>query len=141
MSLIDSISQAIANMEGFYKAGSIAQRQNNPGNLRSWGSYPVENGYVKFPDPATGWGALNRQVSLNIDRGLTLNEFFGGKPGVYPGYSPATDSNDPRGYAVYVASRTGIDPSIPLNSLTGESPGNPTKPLPVKKSPGRGRRA
>lgn len=133
MGLVDSISQAIATMEGFFSSGTVAQRQNNPGNLRSWGSYPVQNGYVVFPDAQTGWSALNRQVQLNIERGLTLQEFFGGKPGVYPGYSPGSDGNDPRGYAQYVAGQTGIDPTTPLNSVTrGESPPNPTRPRPGK---------
>ncbi len=117
MSLTDSISQAIATMEGFYTAGSIAQRNNNPGNLRSWGSNPVVDGYAKFPTVADGWAALNQQVNLNISRGLSLYEFFGGKPGVYAGYSPSADANNPQAYAVFVAGRVGIDPSVPLNSI------------------------
>lgn len=119
MSLIDSISQAIATMEGFYKAGSISQRQNNPGDLRSWGSYPVVNGYVQFPDAATGWAALNQQVQLNINRGLTLEEFFGGKPGIYGGYAPAADSNQPSVYAQFVGTQAGIPVDVPLNQIGG----------------------
>lgn len=117
MSLPDSISQAIAHMEGFYSPGTIAQRQNNPGNLRSWGTYPVVNGYVQFPDAAAGWSALNQQVNLNISRGLTLQEFFGGKPGVYDGYAPSADANNPKSYAQYVAGQVGIDPTVPLSQL------------------------
>ena len=118
MSVTQQIAEAIAQMEGFYQPGSIAQRQNNPGNLRSWGSYPVVNGYVQFPDVASGWQALYQQVDLNISRGLSLEEFFGGKPGVYPGYAPGSDSNDPAGYAQFVSSRTGIPSGVPLNALS-----------------------
>jgi len=123
MSLTESISQAIATMEGFFKPGSVAERNNNPGNLRSWGTRPIANGYAVFESPEAGWAALRQQVNLNIGRGLSLQEFFGGKPGVYAGYAPAADKNDPTGYAVYVATRVGLDPSIPLNSVP--VPGEP----------------
>lgn len=132
MSLTEAIAQSIATMEGFFKAGTVAQRNHNPGNLRSWGNYPVVGGYVQFPDDNTGWQALYTQVNRNIDRGLTLQEFFGGKPGVYAGYSPSADANDPRGYAQYVAGQVGIAPTVVLNTVadsdvTGPPP-NPTRP-------------
>lgn len=139
MSLNDQIAQAIATQEGFYVPGSLAQRNNNPGNLRSWGSNPIVDGYAKFPTLNAGWAALAQQINLNIGRGLNLYEFFGGKPGVYAGYSPATDKNRPREYAVFVASRIGLDPSIPLNSIPGEtlgmSPPNPNR-APKPRTPG-----
>lgn len=133
MELTEQIAQAIASMEGFFKAGSLAARNNNPGNLRSWGSNPIENGYVKFPTLQAGWDALYTQITKNIARGLNLQEFFGGKPGVYAGYSPGSDGNDPRGYAQYVAGRIGVDPTAPLNGLPGAAPPDPTKPPKVKK--------
>ncbi len=136
MTLSESIAQAIARMEGFFTAGSIAQRQNNPGNLRSWGSVPVVNGYARFSTPEEGWAALRRQVELNIGRGLTLQEFFGGKPGIYAGYSPGSDGNDPRGYAQYVAGQVGIPPTVALNTA---GPPDPPKPRPGKPKPVRGR--
>jgi len=123
MNLVEGISQAIAAMEGFYVPGSVAQRNGNPGNLRSWGKRPVVNGYASFlnpdgtPDPAAGWTALNSQVKRNIERGLTLQEFFGGKPGVYAGFSPSADGNQPLGYAQYVAGRLKISPEVPLNTF------------------------
>ena len=124
MSLIDQIAESIARMEGFYKAGSLAVRNNNPGNLRSWGSNPVVNGYAQFPTIEAGWAALKRQVQLNIDRGLTLQEFFAGKPSVYGGYSPSADKNDPYAYARFVAGRLGVDITTPLKSVasTFQSP-------------------
>jgi len=132
MTLVESIAQAIAKQEGFYVTGSIAQRNNNPGNLRSWGSNPIVSGYAKFPTVKDGWRALYRQVELNISRGLTLQEFFAGKPGVYGGYSPAADANDPLYYAQYVAGQVGISPIVPLNTV-GLSAPNPTRPPKAKK--------
>jgi len=121
--LIDSLALAIARMEGYLDAsgairsGTIAFRNNNPGNLRSWGSTPVVGGYASFPTASAGWVALKRQIELNIGRGLTLEEFFGGKPGVYRGYAPGADNNNPAGYAANVAQWTGIPLGQPLNQV------------------------
>lgn len=115
--LIEGIGGAIATMEGFFKEGSLSQRNNNPGNLRSWGKNPVVSGYVKFPTVEVGMKALESQIGKNIDRGLTLVEFFNGKPGVYGGYSPSSDGNDPLAYAQYVAGRVGVSPTVRLDTL------------------------
>jgi hypothetical protein len=111
------VSEGIAEMEGHYKAGSRSQRQNNPGNLRRWGKVPVLDGFCNFPTPTEGWAALRRQVEKNVGRGLTLYEFFGGKPGIYPGYAPDTDGNHSRHYAEFVAKRVGAPADVPLNKL------------------------
>lgn len=134
--LVERIAIAISEMEGFNKPGSRAQRQNNPGNLRSWGKTPVLDGFANFPTPAEGWRALRKQVWRNVDRGLTLYEFFGGKritdtltvthPDgtveevyrktrvVYAGYAPDADGNRSRHYAEFVARRVGIPVDVPL---------------------------
>lgn len=123
MELIDSLAQSIATMEGFFKPNTIAQRNNNPGNLRRWGANPVQNGYAVFNTPEEGWAALRKQIQLNVNRGLTLEEFFGGKTGVYPGYAPSADSNDPANYARFVAGRAGIAVNQPITSFLSEKTG------------------
>jgi hypothetical protein len=115
--LVAKIAVAISEMEGFPKKGSRAQRQNNPGNLRRWGKTPVVEGFANFPTLAEGWAALQKQVAKNVGRGLSLYEFFGGKPGVYPGYAPDTDGNHSRNYAEYVAKRVKIPADVPLNKI------------------------
>jgi len=137
--LIDKIALAIAKMEGFFKPGSLAQRNNNPGNLRSWGNRPVVGGYAKFDTPEEGWAALKQQIRRNIDRGLNLLEFFGGKPGVYAGYSPAADKNDPVNYARFVAREAGIDITRPLREyLSGQAGPRPTSARgPSSQAPGK----
>ena len=112
--LVERIAIAISEMEGFNKPGSRAQRQNNPGNLRSWGKTPIVEGFANFPTAAEGWSALRRQIWRNVDRGLTLYEFFGGKPNVYAGYAPDADGNRSRHYAEFVAKRAGIPVNVPL---------------------------
>lgn len=110
---VQDLAAAIARQEGANPA------YNNPGNLRAGpgqvGTSP--NGIAIFPDAATGEAALERQVQLNINRGLTLEEFFAGKPGVYAGYAPAADSNQPNVYAAHVSQWTGLPTDVPLNTL------------------------
>jgi len=125
--LVLGIAQAIAKKEGFYVPGSIAARNNNPGNLRSWGSTPIVSGYAKFATVQDGWNALYSQIQTNIGRGLTLNEFFAGQRddlgnvilGGYSGYAPSKDGNQPIAYAAFVGSQVGIPVDVPLNALTG----------------------
>lgn len=139
MNFIEQFAQAIATMEGYFKAGSIAQRNNNPGNLRSWGSRPVVNGYAYFDTPDQGWAALRRQIELNISRGLTLQEFFGGKSNVYAGYAPAADKNNPTGYAAFVAGRLGVPVNQPLPQIQlawGGSTPPAASPPPLQTAPG-----
>lgn len=114
--LIKDFAESIARYEGFYQTRSRAARNNNPGNLRSWGTTPVVNGFAVFATEALGWRALKLQILKNITRGLTTEEFFGGKHGIYTGYAPVTDRNDPRAYANFVAKRIGIPVDVPLNS-------------------------
>lgn len=133
---VGRLAQAIARFEGYFISGSIAQRNNNPGNLRSWGSLPVRDGYAVFPTAQAGWDALQSQIEMNISRGLNLYEFFGGKPGVYAGYAPSADRNDPMNYADTVAGWLGIDPTVSLAQYrdAGGPSISPIRPA----SPGRG---
>lgn len=112
--LIARISEAIATQEGFYLVTSRAKRNHNPGNLRSWGNMRVVDGFAWFPSDEAGWEALKLQVAKNVKRGLTLREFFAGKAGVYPGYAPSSDSNDPLRYAQNVSQRIGIGLDVVL---------------------------
>jgi hypothetical protein len=113
LQLIGGLAEAIAHFEGFFRRKSRAQRNNNPGNLRKWGTFPLEAGYVKFPAGSDlGWKALDAQIARNMERGVTLYEFFAGQrdasgavlPDGYAGYAPAEDRNRPSEYAAYVAS-------------------------------------
>lgn len=131
-SFIQAFCDACATKEGFYVTEAeakqrkivwptMAQRNNNPLNIRTWGSHPRRNGYVHFvPDPERGvaitkehpgWRAAQKQVTRNVfDRGLTFREFFAGqrnedgslKRNGYPGFAPAADNNDPIAYAQFV---------------------------------------
>lgn len=104
LKLVQAFAEAIATMEGFYARGATrAKVNNNPGNLRSWGNMPLAAGYASFPTADDGWNALRQQVQKNLFvRKLTIGEFFAGKQGVYPGYAPSADKNNPGHYANFV---------------------------------------
>jgi hypothetical protein len=104
LKLVQAFADAIATMEGFHsRAVTRAKVNNNPGNLRSWGSVPVVSGYASFPTADDGWNALRQQVQKNLFvRKLSIGEFFAGKPSVYPGFAPSADSNNPGHYANFV---------------------------------------
>lgn len=124
---------AMARKEGYYNARYevqphvIAARHNNPGNLRSWGSRPVQQGFAVFPTITAGWLAMMSQLALNISRNLTLMEMIGGKPGVYGGWAPASDNNNPQAYASLVRDvvleETGVDLRVGTLQQTFQSLG------------------
>lgn len=121
-SLVTSIANAIAQMEGFNSPGTRPNVNNNPGDLISWSGVPTSNGFAQFPTAAAGWAALYQQVQLNINRGLSLNQFFAGGNG-YPGYAPGGSAgNNPQAYASFVAQQIGVDPNTPLNTLNSSPP-------------------
>jgi len=100
-----TLDQAIAQQE------NVNPAYNNPGALTAAPSSFCQNGktpggLVIFCTPQDGWGALDNQISLNANRGLTLPQFFGGSP-TYPGYANAASGNDPTTYASNVANWPG----------------------------------
>lgn len=122
--ILSAVADAIGHQEGFYAPGNqIPAKLHNPGDLRAWMDstgtpYESLNGFVNFPvcrstnctDPdhpcETGWHALKVQLwTCLVKRNLTLQELFAGKPGVYPGFAPAKDKNDPLSYAQKVLAR------------------------------------
>jgi hypothetical protein len=119
---LDDLAAAITRMEGSCSAPGVCVN-NNPGNLRAYlPTQPVDSRGIRiFPDYQSGYNALLAQEQINIGKGLTLDEFFGGKQGVYPGYAPAADRNQPNVYAGNVASWLGIPRDVTLSSIFGGS--------------------
>jgi hypothetical protein len=113
------MAQSIARQEGYGAANSACTAINNPGCLRAGpGQIGTSGqGFAIFPDASTGWSALDSQIQYNISLGLNMNQFFAGEAGVYPGYAPSVDSNNPAQYASNVASWMGVDTTTPLAQL------------------------
>jgi hypothetical protein len=103
---VSKLAEAIARKEGFYVAGSLPQRQNNPGDLRH---APGENhpgnpdAVGAFPTAEAGWAALERQLGLYAARGLTVADM------VYE-YAPESE-NDSAAYLNYVCEYVGCQPN------------------------------
>jgi hypothetical protein len=117
---LETVAQTIQTQEGWYP-GSVAYRNNNPGNLRYprpiLGATGVDsNGFLIFPDYSAGWTALEHQISLDASRGLTIADFTAK-------YAPAPDSNDPASYAAKIAQAVGLSVSDPLAAALDDSSG------------------
>jgi len=109
----DDIAQGIAKVEGWSISGSLAQRNNNPGNLRyvgQAGAVPGDGGFAYFSSPEDGWAALNRQIELDASRGLDLSSFM-------QKYAPSQDGNDPTSYAAMLANGLGVSPFAKLSDI------------------------
>ena len=117
--LVDTMTAAIIKMEGY---NPNFAPNNNPGNLifaNQTGAVKGAGGFAKFPTYDDGVAALKWQIQNYIDRGYSLTSFFNK-------YAPPNTKNDAGGvqtsamtqaYINSVSQATGIDPSIPLNTI------------------------
>ena len=149
--LIKAMSVAIGMKEGFFvtpeqylrqgkklpknyvpgQPMTLAQKNNNPGNLRMWKGVPQIGGFAFFGTLENGWEALRQQIETNIygkgsifplrrTKPMSFLEFFAGQrdaagnvlPGGYPGYAPALDGNAPTVYARFVVSHIRANSSL-----------------------------
>jgi hypothetical protein len=110
---VSSLASAIQQMEGWYP-GSLAYRNNNPGNLRpgllAVGATGSSGGYAVFPNYQTGWNALLGLIQSPGYWNLTLTQFFAK-------YAPGADNNNPAAYAASVAATLGVDANTPISQL------------------------
>lgn len=94
---------------------TLGLRQHNPGNLRPGGGWSSTNanGFESFADDASGLSAMAGQLLVYQARGLdTLKS-------IISTWAPASDNNDPAGYAALVAKRMGgigTDEHLDLNN-------------------------
>lgn len=110
------LATAIGQMEGWGVPGSIATRNNNPGNLRyspyQSGSEKTVNGtFATFSSPDVGWSALQDYIDTKAKSGVTLRDF------IYT-YAPPTENNTAN-YLQYLSGQLGIGADSPLDSLYG----------------------
>jgi hypothetical protein len=110
---LDNIGEAIAQQEGYYVQGSLANRTNNPGDIGTF------NGNVgSYSTPGEGWDALNTYITSHAQAHPQW-DFYDfahyyltgdtmGKPG--PGQNPDA-------YAEGIANYVGVDPTQPVSSV------------------------
>lgn len=114
-----ALARAMAEQEGFFRAGTRAARNCNPGNLRPPPKVTLKgqtgldaSGFAVFPDAAAGWVALDRQIDLDMRRGHTLASFL-------RKYAP-TGENDTAAYIKFVAGKLGVGSETLLRGLRQE---------------------
>ena len=113
--LIEAIANAIATAEGFFVAGALPQRDNNPGDLRAapWLLHPVvAGGFWNAPSVGAGVAGLLHQIALDIARGQSLRQL------IYS-WAPPSDGNNTANYLTETVRRLAaqgwiIDPEKPL---------------------------
>lgn len=105
----------IATEEGFFKSGTLPQRNNNPGDLRhsphSQHDPRDPNAIGKIDTVTDGWADLERQIQVDASRGLTLQQ------AIYS-WAPPTE-NDTAQYLQFVIDGFGgaVDAETPLKQV------------------------
>lgn len=107
------VGEKWGQLKSWATGDTIADRQNNPGNLRPVGGV----GFQTHNTPLDGWMAMARQIRL----------YFTGKSAaagykklqsiwdIVHKYAPKEDNNDPAGYANFVANMMGVGAKDKLN--------------------------
>ena len=107
-STVHPLVDAIANQEGFYKPGSRAQRNNNPGNVeygdfaKSHGATGTDGRFAIFPDPDTGFKATQELLATHYGN-MKLSDALAK-------YAPPSENNT-AAYIKNVSNKIGVDPS------------------------------
>lgn len=92
---------------------TIADRNNNPGNLRPVGG----TGFTSHQTPLDGWMAMAKQIRLYFT-GKSAAAGFEKLQSIWDiihKYAPASDNNDPEAYSNFVANMMGIGAKDTLN--------------------------
>jgi hypothetical protein len=121
--VVGTIASTIQTQEGYFP-GSLAYRNNNPGNLLYVGQSGAtlgERGFARWRSYEEGLEALYNQIQLYASRGLTIDQMMAI-------YAPASDDNNPAAYAQRIAAALGVSVDTPLSALTG---GGGVGPAPV----------
>jgi hypothetical protein len=99
--------------------GTPAWRNNNPGNME-YGSFTQGQGAIGragrwaiFPDEETGFNAILERLQTGSYAARTIAQAIFA-------WAPPSDRNDTPAYIASVRQRTGLDPTLRLDTLSGE---------------------
>ena len=122
---LDNITEASAQFEGFYQPNSVAQRYNNPDNVK--GDWPgvvghTSSGIAIFDDVGDGWDAAHswfyQQEQQHPD--WTFSQLFAKFLGDLNGNPVNNDQGNSENYANYVANYLGVPPDSRVTDYTGD---------------------
>ncbi len=121
---LDALTEAWAHFEGNDQPGSLAQRNNNPVNIKgSWdgvvGHTPA--GFAIFSDPSFGWGAAEswEQEQAQEHPDWTLRQLFAKVLGSLSGADVNNDQGNSAAEADYVAGQLGVPDSTNFAAYIG----------------------
>ncbi|HCI4354630.1 TPA: hypothetical protein NO695_004966 [Klebsiella pneumoniae] len=89
---------------------TLADRNNNPGNIRPVGG----GGFRNFGSALEGWAAMKNQL-MRYFTGKTTGHRLQTIMDIVSTWAPAGDNNDPQQYARQVAGWMGVSPTAALN--------------------------
>ncbi len=95
---------------------TLADRNNNPGNIRPVGG----NGFRFFESALQGWEAMKNQL-MRYFTGKTTGRALQTIQDIVSTWAPAGDNNDPKMYAQDVAKWMGVLPNTVLNLANPET--------------------
>ncbi|EII7149377.1 lytic transglycosylase catalytic [Salmonella enterica subsp. enterica serovar Javiana] len=96
--------------------GTLADRNNNPGNIRPVGG----NGFRFFESALQDWEAMKNQL-MRYFTGKTTGRALQTIQDIVSTWAPAGDNNDPKKYAQDVAKWMGVSPNTVLNLANPET--------------------
>lgn len=116
------MAAAIMHREGYFDGpGKRPRRNRNPLDLRGWPLEPTDaDGFSRFASPVVGCQKGLLDLTNHAERypQQTLRAFIAGDAAVgWPGYAPASDSNDAAGYALFLANCLGVTPDTTFAQL------------------------
>ena len=130
---MDQVAAAIQTQEGYYP-GTVAYKNNNPGNLgptpwtQSQPGYAGvgAGGFAMFDSPASGTAAMDALIQNYSNRGYTVQQMLNAwAPACADGSTPmggvcangAAQVNNPTLYAQNVAAAAGVTPDTLLSQV------------------------
>jgi hypothetical protein len=123
-SIVEAMARAIARAEGFFVSDSLAQRANNPGNLKlgDIGLGTIRDKTV-FPTVEQGWTALQRQIRFML---TGTSQFYTPAMSILEVAAIYTGRDNPLAWATTVASALGVSIQTKLADLIAVAP-NPER--------------
>lgn len=121
---LDALTEAWAHFEGNDQPGSLAQRDNNPVNIKGdWTGVTghTPSGLAIFSDPSFGFGAAEtwEQQQAQEHPDWTLRQFFAKVLGSLSGQDVNNDQGNSAAEADYVASQLGVPDSTNFAAYIG----------------------
>ena len=114
-----TLAEAIARFEGFGTSGTLATRNNNPGNLipgsfsTAHGAVGESGGFAVFPDYNTGFQAEDALIKNYADKGYTIEELL--RAWAPPSSAGNSEANTQK-YIDFVSGKLGVPASTPISA-------------------------